>query len=575
MTGQIAARVQLSLAGALGGFLLWATVEAAERGRIGDYAALVLTGLVLTGFGGLMAMAGPLGLRPALTRALGLGAVAAGLVWLTALRYDDAAAFLANPMQALAGFVVAALPVPFLVAARRSRWNDYAALFREAWSIALRLVAALAFVALVWLAVFLSDQVLRIVGITVIDRVINLGPVALVLSGAALGLGMAVIHDMTDAASPQLVLRILRLFLPVVLAVMAVFLAALPMRGLDGLTGGLSPVLLLLTMVAAGISLVSIVVDQSDAEAVQSVFLRRAAMVMALVLPVFAGLALWAIWLRTAQHGWTPERLFITLVAGVGLAYGLVYALAVLRGAGWMERIRQGNIRVILGVLVLAALWMTPILNAEAISAGDQLRRYEDGRLPVAALDLRALRSWGQPGAAALTRLQALAEQPGHEALADLLAGVDIAPPPDPLDLATQLAALMPVQPATATGTRDTLLQATDGYLLQDWLTLCSLPPDDGSPACLMLVADLIPARPGEEAILLLRRGPDYVEVAGLFLNDRGFAEYRLASRPDGQAITADEAARMLRSFGAAPPPVTPALLNQLGTGESGLILVP
>jgi hypothetical protein len=30
-------------------------------------------------------------------------------------------------------------------------------------------------------------------------------------------------------------------------------------------------------------------------------------------------------------------------LAGFGLVYGLIYAQAVLRGAGWMERIRQGN----------------------------------------------------------------------------------------------------------------------------------------------------------------------------------------------------------------------------------------
>ena len=42
-----------------------------------------------------------------------------------------------------------------------------------------------------------------------------------------------------------------------------------------------------------------------------------------------------------------------------------------------MERIRQGNIRVALGIIVLAALWLTPVLNAERISAQSQLARFE------------------------------------------------------------------------------------------------------------------------------------------------------------------------------------------------------
>jgi hypothetical protein len=67
-----------------------------------------------------------------------------------------------------------------------------------------------------------------------------------------LGLGMAVIHDLAELLSPYVVLRVFRLFLPVVLAVMAIFLVALPFRGLDGLAGGLSPAMLLLVMVGGG-----------------------------------------------------------------------------------------------------------------------------------------------------------------------------------------------------------------------------------------------------------------------------------------------------------------------------------
>ena len=76
MTGQIAMRVQLSLAGALGGALIWAAIKAAERDWIGQYASLVLFGLLATLFGAILGMAGPLGLAKALPRAAGLAAVA-------------------------------------------------------------------------------------------------------------------------------------------------------------------------------------------------------------------------------------------------------------------------------------------------------------------------------------------------------------------------------------------------------------------------------------------------------------------------------------------------------------------
>ena len=344
MTGQIAMRVQLSLAGALGGALIWAAIKAAERDWIGQYASLVLFGLLATLFGAILGMAGPLGLARALPRAAGLALSVAALLALTALRYGDPEDFFAGPIPALAAFTVATMPVPFLIAAEKSGWRAYPSLFLEAWSVVLRFAAAGAFTGLVWLVIYLSDEVLRIVGIDVIRQLVGRDLVVLVLSGAVMGLGMAVIHDLTELLSPYVVLRLFRLFLPVVLAVMAVFLVALPFRGLDGLAGGLSPALLLLTMVAGGIALVSIAVDQTDAEATQSPLLRRCAQGMALVLPLVAGLALWAIWLRVADNGWSPDRVFVMVVAVVGIAYGLIYAAAVLRGGAWMERIRQGNL---------------------------------------------------------------------------------------------------------------------------------------------------------------------------------------------------------------------------------------
>ncbi|MGB3248577.1 MAG: DUF4153 domain-containing protein, partial [Tabrizicola sp.] len=502
------------------------------------------------------------------------GALVAGLIWLTALRWDEADELFNSPIPAFALLTVAALPVPFLIAAARTSWRDYPALFLEAWSIVLRGAAAGAFTGLVWLVIYLSDEVLRIVGIDAISRLLAHEVVPMVLTGAVFGLGMAVIYDLAELLSPYVVLRVFRLFLPVVLAVMAVFLIALPFRGLDGLAGGLSPAALLLTMVAGGVALVSIAIDQTDADATQSPLLLRCAKGLALVLPVVAGLALYAIWLRLADYGWSPERLFILLVAAVGLAYGLVYALAVLRGAGWMERIRQGNIRVALGIIALAALWLTPVLNAERISAQSQLARFE-ATSRAELLDVYALRSWGKPGAEVIAVLEETAKAPGQEALAAVLAGQTGGPVIDREALVAALVAAMPVQPATATGTRDMLLRAVDDYQLQDWTQVCQAGAETGMPYCLMVVADLLPNHPGEEAMLFLQRSHDYTEISGLYLDANGDPVLRTASHPDGRYPDAAEAATLMRQYQEMPPPVTAVPLNQLGTGPAGLIFLP
>ncbi|NHB78491.1 DUF4153 domain-containing protein [Rhodobacter calidifons] len=576
MTGQIAARLQLAMAGALGGALLWAASEASQRNWIADYPMLILIGGLLTLFAALLGMAGPIGLARALPRAAGLAAVVAALLALTMLRYATPGDFLRGVVPALAALTVALLPVPFLIAAARSGWRDYPALFLEAWSVLLRLAAAGAFTGLVWLVIYLSDEVLRIVGIHVIGTLLRSELAMMLVTGAVLGLGMAVIHELADLLSPYVVLRLFRLFLPVVLAVMVVFLLALPFRGLSGLTGALSPALLLLTLVGGGIALVSIAVDQSDAEAAANPVLRRSAQAMALILPVLAGLALWAIRLRVADRGWTPDRVFVALVAGIGVGYGLVYAQAVLRGGAWMERIRQGNIRMALAVIALAALWLTPILNAERISAQSQLARFLDGRTPVEALDIQAIGGWGKPGAEAMARLEAMAAEPGQELLARRLSGEAIGPGADERGaLQAAVAAAMPVQPASATGTRDMLLDAAEDYMLRDWKQVCGEGLGSGRAGCLMVVADLLPALPGEEAMLFLQRGADYVEITGIYLGPDGRVVQRITARPDGGFFSGAEAADLMRSYQDAPPPLTPALVNQLGTGETGLMIQP
>jgi hypothetical protein len=568
----LAERWRMVLVGAATGALVWAVIEAGEAGWFGDRLVIVLLALVLTfGFSSL-AMSGPVPFRIALPRAAGHAAVTAALVWLGGLRHDDG--ILASGLSVLAAAVVATLPVPFLTQQARGAWRDYTALFAEAWAIVVRFIAALVFVGLVWGVVFLSDRVLQIVGVTLIADLLDYWIAGAVITGAVFGLGTAVVHEQADTLSPYPVLRLLRLLLPVVLGVMLVFLVALPFRGLNGLFDGLSPTLLLLTMVGAGVSLVSITVAQTDEEASQSNVLIRAAQGTALILPVMAGLAAYAVWQRVGQHGLTPERIFAALVCAMALGYGLAYALAVLRGAAWMGRIRQANIGLALVAILLAGLWLTPVLNAERLSARNQLARLDDGRTAVADLDVEAIRRWGNAGQAVLDILEERAKGPGQEALAARLAGTGDPGAAARAEAVKELSALMPVQPPGATGTRDTLIAGADEYFLRDWAEVCRTGTGE-RPGCLLAVADLLPARPGEEAVLLLVRGETYIELLGLYLDDGGRLATRTVQRADGRGLSPDDLLALLAAWTSAPPPLTQAPINQLGTGDGGLLFLP
>jgi hypothetical protein len=240
-----------------------------------------------------------------------------------------------------------------------------------------------------------------------------------------------------------------------------------------------------------------------------------------------------------------------------------------------MGRIRQANIGMALLAILFAGLWLTPILNAERISAQNQLARLDAGRTAVADLDVAAIRQWGYPGQAVLDVLAERAKNPGQEALAARLAGTDDPTGTARAEAAAALSRLMPVQPAGATGTRDTLIAAADEYLLRDWAEVCRRTNSAGRPDCLMAVADLLPSRPGEEAIVLLARDETYVEVLGLYLDDFGRLAARTVQRTDGQGLVATDMQSLLDTWFAAPPPLTQAPVNQLGTGEGGLLFLP
>jgi hypothetical protein len=396
------------------------------------------------------------------------------------------------------------------------------------------------------------------------------------LTGAVLGLGLAVVAELSDVLSPALVLRLLRLLVVPVLLVMALFILALPVRGLSGL-GGVSVALTLLAMVAAAATLVTAALDRSDGAAAHGPVMRRAVQGLALILPVPAALAGYALWLRVEQYGWTPERVFAALVAALAAGYALSYAGAVLRRHHWMARIRAANVWMALVLAGLAALWLTPLVDAERIAAQSQLQRFEAGLTPLEDLDIAALDGWGKAGAAARARLaERAADDP---ALAAVLAGdpvFAVEPVPDRAALLAGLAEVMPLQPPGATATRDILLDAVIDEELVRWTEACRRVTTDGRAGCVFAVADLWPAEPGEEAVVVINDPVDRVDITGLGLR-AGQPVARPVVTLDGSFMDLTAGMALLRSLQDAPAPVSAAPLNRIGRGDptAGLVLLP
>lgn len=544
-------RLAMTAAGALAGAAFYGLGLVIDRSLLAERPAMALFVLALVFFIGLLGMAGRLRLPRAALVAAGVAALVALLLFWGSFRYTDLSEFMNSPGPVLAGMVLAFVPLPFAIAALTTGWRHYPTLFSEAWGIVIRYAAAWLFVGLVWLVLFASDMLLRGVGLTFIRDLLEQPVVGFVLTGAMLGLAIAVVDEMADVVSPYLVLRLLRLLLPPVLLVMMIFVLALPLGGTGRLFGTLSAAATLLGMAALGATLVTAALDQTPEEATRSVLVRRSAQGMAAVMMAPAGLGAWAVWLRVAQYGWTPDRVLGAAIAALGLGYGLLYLLAVLRGAGWEARIRQANVTMALALLALSAALFTPLLNPEAISSHSQLARYETGKIPAAQLDLNGFEQWGHAGAAAKARLAELAAQPGHEALAARLARVNTAQEPvseDTQALRAELVAILPLRPAEATATRDGVLQGLGASELRDWLQACRSRISTGQPACAMVVADLWTDIPGPEVVMARIDDQGWLALQG-YIQQEGVWQWRNVQPLVELAARNDEAAAQLRAL--------------------------
>lgn len=580
MQNELRQRWIMTALGLGAGLVIHALTEIMDRDLVGDRTGLGLLVLALTFFAGVLAMTGPMGLRRALPAAGAIALGAAGLLAWGAGRFDAVADYLRTGLPVLSGAVLAFVPIPFAIAAAGRGWRHYPTLFTESWDAVVRYAAAAIFVGIVWAVIILSDMLLQIVGLTVIGDLLDVEAVPYAITGAALGLGMGVVTELADLISPDLFLRLLRLLLPVVLLVMGVFLVALPMRGLSGLFGTLSATATLLTIAGVAATLVTTAIAQSAEDAAESPVLRASARIMALILPVFTALAVWGIWLRVADYGWTPDRVLAAVIAALGLGYGLVYGIAAALGGPWMARIRQGNLAMALAVTAAAALILTPLLDPQAISARSQMARLEAGRIAPEAFDFAALRQWGRAGQAAHDALAARAAEPGNEALAAAMNATD-----QPVDEAFHLRTILSgteVLPAARAADAEAVLAALDPFETAQFAETCADPGTDGKAVCMLVFSDFRPDLPGDEALFLAYWPGRSGSLVGLVRDADAWRTSKVhlsgpepdKDHPHAPSIGTDVAAVIaaLRQGLPAPEPVP---LNRLQLGEWGLMLLP
>jgi hypothetical protein len=578
MTPVIRDRWLMVALGCLFGLGFWGLFEVAVREVLTGRALAPAFAFLLAFGSATMSLAGPLPVRRALLAGLGVGILLAVLAAVVALRFADLEGLLNDGLHVAAGFAMVAILLPFLIGLHEGEPRHYPTLFDAAWGIAVRGAVAGVFCGIVFMVLGLSAELLDIVGVTVLSDLLAEDLFNWLLAGASFGLGIAVAWELRDLVSPRLILWLLRMLVPVVLVVMVVFIGALALQGLDELFVTFSGAGIMIAMVAGGATLVTVAIDRDDADATQSPLLRMSSRALALILPIPAAIAAYAVWLRVGQYGWTPERLFGAIAAVVAVLYGVGYALAAMRRAGWMERLRQVNIGMAGVVCAVSALWLTPALNAERISVNSQQALWDAGATESQNLAIWQFRGWGLAGEAFIADLEEQALQPGQEDLA--LALQQSEPWQDPSDdgltLEQTVAALtdtMPLVPPTATASRDAVIAGLDEYEAAAWLRACKSAVQ-GRPRCVMVVADLLPATAGDEVAVITNDPTTSANFMAFVTIDGAFQRRNLSTTVANSNPweAADAIIRALQDGGGS---VVAVQMNGLPVDDGQLIINP
>lgn len=534
-------RAEMALVGGFAGLTIWALFEHVPDVVAHPQAYLALVSFVSSFFAVLLGLSGPYRVARAALPALWLSALAAGLLTWSSWRFAELDGFHDAAHPYVAWGVLIAIGTPFAAALLRDHHSlrDYGHLFDVSWSILVRYSAGWLFSGLFWAVLFMSNALFEIVGLTVIEDLIDIDGAPFVITGLSLGLGLSVVHEMRDYLSPYLVLRLLRLLVPVLLLVVVVFVLAALGQDPGALFGNLSRTATLLTVGFAMVCLVSISLDRGDLDAVQGRWMRVATALLALLLPVIAGLAIYALWLRVAQYGWTPDRLAVACAATILGLYALAYAAAVALRANWMARIRLANIVVAVLILLTAAAWLSPLLNAERLSTRSQMARIESGTVPLEDMALFEMAQlWGKPGQAGIAALKDGAAQ----ADTALAAKLELAQSSrsrwsyeqdvkeaGPKRWAADVHAHLTVLPEGA-GITAKMLESLPEYRLRDWARTCKTKAD---PGCVLLLDSFQDTAETRQGILFVpAAGPKYTAFS--VFEGEGVLLYGEAVRPTG-----------------------------------------
>lgn len=277
---------------------------------------------------------------------------------------------------------------------------DYAEVFSDSWRNALVAALCWALTLGVFGVMMLWGELFRVIGIEFFIDLFTEDWFLFPVLSVAVGLGVFIFRGLANVIGgiASLLQGLMWLLLPLVLMVTVLFLGALPFTGLQPLwdTGNGTALLMALNLFA--LFALNAVYQRGDRAPYPPQVHRLLCAGIAL-LPVISLLALYGLYLRVDQYGWTVARCWALLISLLISLFSLGYAGGILRfREDWTGKLASVNLPMSLLMLAFVLLVNSPLLDFRKISLASQQGRVERGEITLEQFDFfDARENMGRP----------------------------------------------------------------------------------------------------------------------------------------------------------------------------------
>lgn len=397
-----------------------------------------------------------------------------------------------------------------------SDWLTYENVEQTGWSLLWQLLLTGLAVAFFWLVIFLLDELLFLVNITLFQAIVDTPAGQKIITSMLAAVSLAVVKesDTLSTLLPQITKSLLVLLTFPVLVIGSVFVALFVVA--PGDYGILLPsptrtsvATVMLCLAALCYVLSSAILRPENDGQGNSPGRRYAQLLIMSLVTVVTSIAIHALWTRVSEYGWTPHRIAGVNVAAFFCLFSLLNIWSLSRGpAGNLKTISTNHVRLAVTAILVFLIWLSPTSSTYRLAALSQLWRFQDGRTQIENLDVKILsEGWGRHGRAAVEVLASMSNSEGYEQLKEKLAQASgNASDQDPSRLLLEIVSKAPTYPHNTGLSKEVIVTQSDRYVTSSLERVrdgCLIHLQSDLLSCAIIVADFRRDLPGQEVLLV------------------------------------------------------------------------